>query len=178
MGTQDMGKEYTLYQHLLDLKKSNRMARCGHVFSTNNQSYLYDTGTGKVLRLNDISYAFFDALLAPNNSVATVEKVVDHMTESTFKEIMSTIDAEHLMARPKLVKMVPASAESIDSQKLHQLILANIAFILKAMTGIVILAIAICPGKQRKKPWILPLNILVMTSQFRFMAGNLLSTWI
>lgn len=123
MGTQDMGKEYTLYQHLLDLKKSNRMARCGHVFSTNNQSYLYDTGTGKVLRLNDISYAFFDALLAPNNSVATVEKVVDHMTESTFKEIMSTIDAEHLMARPKLVKMVPASAESIDSQKLHQLIL-------------------------------------------------------
>ncbi|MBT2291987.1 radical SAM protein [Paenibacillus albidus] len=55
-------QQHVEIQRLLTLKRDHELKRMGKMFATNNNKYFYDTGTGKVLLLDQDSYEIMDAL--------------------------------------------------------------------------------------------------------------------
>lgn len=94
-------------EKLCELKRSGEYRRLGKLFYTSQSSYLYDTGTGKVIKLDDDAKRCMEGLFD------------DHTSESEFVNILaetSGIDAicafiqkEHLLCNPKVTNFVDIS---------------------------------------------------------------------
>lgn len=54
---------------LIELKKRNEIQRLGTIFKTEKNSYFYDTGTGKVIKLDNISETIINELFYSNINI-------------------------------------------------------------------------------------------------------------
>lgn len=87
------GKEY-----LVALKRDGKMGRQGVTFSTSNNFYLYDSGTGNVAFLDEESRPIITALFDEKIDVQTFEDMLS--CEETVNSIVGFLQEENLLMRP------------------------------------------------------------------------------
>lgn len=114
-----------IVQRLCALKASHSVYREGVLFSTKRNNYYYDTGTGKVLRLDDDTFYVFSALFDPSSDSDTFLKTFTKVGKNVVDCFLTTIRDERLMQRPVLANMGESIRKGIlsENQKLQQIIL-------------------------------------------------------
>lgn len=100
----EMGKTDTAIERLLKLKTGGEAARFGMHFHTTSSGYWYDTGTGKVVRLDADSERIVSALFDEKVSAAAFEKVLE--STPTLDDISRVIEQENLFAAPKVTDFI------------------------------------------------------------------------
>lgn len=92
-------------QRLYDMKTTQSALREGVLFSTKRNNYYYDTGTGKVIVLDDDTSYIFRVLFDPTLSAETFLISLTKVDPNAVKNLLQTIDAERLFQRPPLLSM-------------------------------------------------------------------------
>lgn len=112
-------------QRLYDMKTTQSALREGVLFSTKRNNYYYDTGTGKVIVLDDDTSYIFRVLFDPTLSAETFLISLTKVDPNAVKNLLQTIDAERLFQRPPLLSMGKEIAEGVTDteQKVEQIIL-------------------------------------------------------
>ena len=112
-------------QRLYDMKTTQSALREGVLFSTKRNNYYYDTGTGKVIVLDDDTSYIFRVLFDPALSAETFLISLTKVDPNAVKNLLQTIDAERLFQRPPLLSMGKEIAAGVTDteQKVEQIIL-------------------------------------------------------
>jgi uncharacterized protein len=116
------------FERLLQLKRTNKIFRMGKLFNTDLRNYYYDTGTGKVLELDDDSYKIMNVLFNAENLI-NVEDLMQkyRISVSAAQEFSDTVISEHLFGAPELDKLYTyqhyEGLEDQINQELTQIIL-------------------------------------------------------
>ena len=112
-------------QRLYDMKTTQSALREGVLFSTKRNNYYYDTGTGKVIVLDDDTSYIFRVLFDPTLSAETFLISLTKVDPNAVKNLLQTIDAERLFQRPPLLSMGKEIAAGVTDteQKVEQIIL-------------------------------------------------------
>ena len=100
----EMGKSDTAIERLLKLKAGGEAARFGLHFHTTSSGYWYDTGTGKVVRLDADSERIVSALFDEKVSAAAFENVLQ--STPTLDDISRVIEQENLFAAPVVTDFI------------------------------------------------------------------------
>ena len=107
------------YQEIISNLKGNQyFGRFGKTFSTNNAKYFYDTGTGKVLQVNDDVHKLLSYLLEHDgefDDINTLKMSRDEF-EKAFSEILSSIESENILSIPEYSGMIGYSRETLDKE--------------------------------------------------------------
>ena len=82
----------------LQLKENNEILRMGIPFSTRKKDYFYDTGTGKVVELNQKESDIFKSLFNHNDDIDKTKKTIDSYINQ--EELADTIINENLLSNP------------------------------------------------------------------------------
>lgn len=107
---------------LLNLKSTNEYLRMGKIFYTTQATYFYDTGTGKVIKLDANSKKLFETLYDESLSTLGLKEIINSIEDLT--EITQFIKAEHLLSNPLATEFITAKAKvSSDTFKCGQLII-------------------------------------------------------
>ncbi|KFM94994.1 radical SAM/SPASM domain-containing protein [Paenibacillus macerans] len=121
--------ESQLLNNLFDKKEHGDIYRLGKLFSTESSNYFYDTGTGKVLLLDDEIYKIMDCLFDRNNS-ETYESFINQsvsISSKSIQEFIQVVMEENLLQAPKLNKLYTynhyENLENMVDNNLSQLIL-------------------------------------------------------
>ena len=91
-------------ERLISIKKSGEVERFGMHFHTTSSGYWYDTGTGKVVRLDADSERIVSALFEEKVSPAAFEKVLK--STPTIDDISRVIEKENLFAAPEVTDFI------------------------------------------------------------------------
>ena len=158
-------------QRLYDMKTTQSALREGVLFSTKRNNYYYDTGTGKVIVLDDDTSYIFRVLFDPTLSAETFLISLTKVDPNAVKNLLQTIDAERLFQRPPLLSMGKEIAAGVTDteQKVEQISAANTASTQRISQGTVILGIGGCRQK-------LPLRQLIGRWKTAALNWQLLST--
>lgn len=107
------------------MKTTQSALREGVLFSTKRNNYYYDTGTGKVIVLDDDTSYIFRVLFDPTLSAETFLISLTKVDPNAVKNLLQTIDAERLFQRPPLLSMGKEIAAGVTDteQKVEQIIL-------------------------------------------------------
>lgn len=89
-------------EELYDLKRTKQFRRMGKLFYTSQSTYLYDTGTGKVVKLDQNSKKLFEALFSEETNDAEFLSILNGI--DTQKEVLAFIDKEHLLCNPPVIE--------------------------------------------------------------------------
>ena len=100
----EMGKTNTAIERLLKLKTGGEAARFGMHFHTTSSGYWYDTGTGKVVRLDADSERILSALFDEKVTAAAFENVLE--STPTLDDISRVIEQENLFAAPEVTDFI------------------------------------------------------------------------
>lgn len=96
--------------------QNGRPARLGKLFKTDNNYYLYDTGTGKVLRLKLNVYTFLKCLLEENNLTELYNISLSKSDlEDAVNEIKNGIKEENVLQAKKLETLVGKATFDLDN---------------------------------------------------------------
>lgn len=115
-------KAYNGKDYLIALKKSGEFKRQGITFSTPNNSYIYDTGTGKVAMLDASSAPIITALFDEEVDIREFENLLS--SEETVKSITTFLQKEHMLMRPERTEFYDLSQYfSDDGLECQQLII-------------------------------------------------------
>lgn len=107
---------------LLELKESGDLARQGIVFRTAENKYLYDTGTGKVVLLDETSAPIINALLDTSIDLPSFSSLL--VSDETANSIADFFQAEHLLCAPQITHFVdPRLLMSENNLQCEQLII-------------------------------------------------------
>lgn len=69
-------ENFTIIDSLLTLKNNGEIGRIGKAFSTKNKNYFYDTGTGKVLELDEVAAKIVNTIFS-DNTIKTKEDLLN-----------------------------------------------------------------------------------------------------
>lgn len=92
-------------ERLVALKKSKEILRMGKIFYTAQSAYLYDTGTGKVVMLDEESRKLLEALF--NEEVSTDEFCAIRNSIESIDRIEEFLESENLLCNPKVTDFLP-----------------------------------------------------------------------
>lgn len=107
---------------LIGLKESGDMHRQGITFHTSMNSYLYDTGTGKVVLLDEITAPIIDALMNKDVTSSEFADLLDN--EELADKIAMFLTEEHLLCNPPITHFVDYSPfMSEENMQCEQLII-------------------------------------------------------
>lgn len=107
---------------ILKLKETGEIQRMGILFSTERKDYLYDTGTGKVIELEDEEKKIFDALFDAKKSLKQTEEMI--INSDKQEQILAFICSEHLLDNPVLKQFVQLDdCYEEETLKIKQLII-------------------------------------------------------
>lgn len=87
---------------IVDLKKSGEINRNGAVFCTENNNYFYDSGTGKVARLDDVAYDILISLFDNTRSVEELNTTFEISPENEVRQFLSVCIQQNLLRMPVL----------------------------------------------------------------------------
>lgn len=93
---------------LCELKESKEYRRLGRLFYTTKSAYFYDTGTGKVVMLDEDSQKLLECLFDRNISNEQFRAELKSIND--VDSICSFIDREHLLSNPPVTRFVDLSA--------------------------------------------------------------------
>lgn len=112
---------YSVKKRLIRLKESNDIYRQGTLFKTENTTYYYDTGTGKVVMLDDQGAQLFEALFDKMIGTEKFSRIID---AQNMDDVFNIIDAENLLANPEVTHFVDIrDSLSEENLKCEQLII-------------------------------------------------------
>lgn len=112
---------------ILEMVNNKEIMRMGKLFSTNNNNYFYDTGTGKVICLDDESY-YIMSLWFSGDSYDLNEFIANpYINESSLYEILNVCIKENLLCAMRPTNLYsPYHSEILENvidNHLEQLIL-------------------------------------------------------
>lgn len=112
---------------IAELKRNNQVSRLGVLFDTELNNYLYDSGTGKVLQLDDVAYEILKCLFDLNSSAEMFYETLTKYTDIEIENFVKSIIDEHLLSCPKMEKLYTANhyehLEENVNNELRQVIL-------------------------------------------------------
>ena len=108
-------KKISLESLVSEIEKNGRIGRLGKVFKTEKNYYFYDTGTGKVAKLNSNVYIVLKSLLEgmPVEDIKNLQLSKSEF-EDAISEIKSAMENEHILQAPPLKTLTEACAR-LDS---------------------------------------------------------------
>lgn len=86
-----------LLNRLIKLKEDDDLSRIGKLFRTNSNCYFYDTGTGKVVQMEQIVYELLEKFFAGKNETLIRSEELAEFLEVSAKE--------HLFQAPKITQL-------------------------------------------------------------------------
>lgn len=92
---------------LCEMKRTGEYLRQGKLFYTSQSAYLYDTGTGKVVKLDSASQKCFESLFNPLVTEEAFRSLLNTLPDAAA--ICSFLDRENLLCNPKITKFVDLS---------------------------------------------------------------------
>lgn len=113
----------SLLNFLLKEKSNHAISRLGTLFFTENNNYYYDTGTGKVVLLEDSLFVALKKLFYDNYSIDEVHSSFSQLEPQIKDAFLQTVRHEHLFQRPHIEKMYTEDMLYISQNRLTQIIL-------------------------------------------------------
>ena len=86
-----------LLNRLIRLKEDDDLSRIGKLFRTNSNCYFYDTGTGKVVQMEQTVYELLEKFFTGKNETLIKNEELDEFLEVSAKE--------HLFQAPKITQL-------------------------------------------------------------------------
>ena len=86
-----------LLNRLIRLKEDDDLSRIGKLFRTNSNCYFYDTGTGKVVQMEQTVYELLEKFFTGKNETLVKNEELDEFLEVSAKE--------HLFQAPKITQL-------------------------------------------------------------------------
>lgn len=99
-------------KRLCELKRSKEYIRLGKLFYTSQSTYLYDTGTGKVVKLDPEGKKLMEALFDEQISVEAFEGILDSLHE--LETMCSFLEREHLLCNPPVTEFVQLNQRTFE----------------------------------------------------------------
>lgn len=97
---------------LYDLKKMDDLKRQGITFKTSKSSYLFDTGTGKVVKLDDKSSVIINALFDDSISKNDYQKIINCESAAYVVEFL---EKENLLCNPNVKHFISLEEHAKES---------------------------------------------------------------
>jgi len=114
--------ENNIVDKLVELKMNQEIKRMGKIFSTSQSKYFYDTGTGKVINLDESSQKVLTALFDENVAPEKFKELWNSI--ENIDEIREFITAEHILCNPPVTSFLPLEKQvAEDNLKCEQLII-------------------------------------------------------
>lgn len=95
-------------EKLRELKNGKEYRRMGKLFYTTQSSYLYDAGTGKVVKLDPDSKKLMEALF--NENVSDKQFQDELLSIHNIEDICTFLDKENLLCNPPITHFVDLSS--------------------------------------------------------------------
>lgn len=95
-------------EKLCELKRTGTYRRLGKLFYTSRSAYLYDTGTGKVIRLEPEAQKCMECLFDDHKSEQDLRDVLS--TLPTIETICAFLQKENLLCNPEITGFVDLSS--------------------------------------------------------------------
>lgn len=116
---EEMKKEYT---RILNIKRNDYIERYGIIFNSDFQNHFYDTGTGKVVNLDDKEYEVIRALLSQGKDTAKFEEAFEKLSEEQQNLFLETCINENLLKAEQVTDMLLFTKDtSLKEQLEHHL---------------------------------------------------------
>ena len=108
-------KKISLESLVSEIEKNGRIGRLGKVFKTEKNYYFYDTGTGKVAKLNSNVYIVLKSLLEgmPVEDIKNLQLSKSEF-EDAISEIKSAMENEHILQAPPLKTLTGDAVTELD----------------------------------------------------------------
>ncbi|MFZ2540063.1 MAG: radical SAM protein [Oscillospiraceae bacterium] len=121
-------EQQTELKRILNLKDIKQIERMGKLFTTEFNNYFYDTGTGKVILIDDEIYNIMYVLFNNKISADKSENIFKSDSISgTLSEFLTVVLSEHLLNSPSMDKLYTynhyENLENSINHDLHQIIL-------------------------------------------------------
>ena len=91
-------------ERLCELKKTGEYRRLGHLFYTSRSAFLYDTGTGKVIKLDEDAQKFMECLFDEKTTEQELRGLINN--SSDIGSICEFIQKENLLCNPEVTNFV------------------------------------------------------------------------
>lgn len=125
----DISNNLDVIKYLFNLKKTNEIQRLGKLFNTELNNYFYDTGTGKVILLDDGTFMILNTLFneEDKSSFENFEASLNENKQKSIDELVDIIKSENLLQAIKMKKLYSfnhfENLENVVNHGLHQIIL-------------------------------------------------------
>lgn len=111
----------------MKIKANGQIARQGVLFDTELNNYFYDSGTGKVLQLDQVSYALLQNLFDLTQNSETFIDLIKQCHENDVNNFFEMVNAECLLQCPDLIRLYTynhfENLENYVNSQLGQIIL-------------------------------------------------------
>ncbi|MGL5714692.1 MAG: radical SAM protein [Paraclostridium sp.] len=106
-------RDYKIY--IEKIKGDNTFYRLGKIFSTLDQKYFYDTGTGKVFNIEEHLYNVLDCMFENENFDSILELDLDEESLlSALKELTDAIANENILQAPPVTKFTGPHSYNLE----------------------------------------------------------------
>lgn len=113
------------YKRIEEITEKDNIKRYGKLFNTNFNNYFYDTGTGKVVQLDDEDYELFSALFDRDGKY--FKEAFSKTTGEKQQEFLKICLEENLLRakKPENLELIPenTSLEKLINNQVQQLVL-------------------------------------------------------
>ena len=99
-------------EKLCELKRTGEYRRLGKLFYTSHSAYLYDTGTGKVIKLDTDAQKCMECLFSENTNEQDFVEVL--RSSQSVQAICDFIEKEHLLCNPEVTSFIDLSNQYSD----------------------------------------------------------------
>lgn len=112
--------EYTELKRLIDLKNKSEINRLGHPFFEDEFYYFYDTGTGKVLEMDKISWDVINLLFDVDKEIRDIQDILNYTScdLTCLQELDEVIKTENLFKALKPVELCTVVQKKLIDDKL------------------------------------------------------------
>lgn len=117
-----MKEAYKGLERIFELKRQKRLNAVGKLFSTENNSYFYDTGTSKVILLDDFTITLLNRIYDDNSCYSLDELCASFEcnVQNLLFEWNEIVEKEKLFAASKLISLKTEGYESYVKNELNQ----------------------------------------------------------
>lgn len=104
------------FERIKGIKKNDYIQRFGKLFDTNFSNYFYDTGTGKVVQLDDEEHELLSALFEPGNDAGSFSAIFGLMEKEKQEAFLKTCLKENLLRARKVedLKLLVGDSDLMD----------------------------------------------------------------
>lgn len=108
--------EFNVVNRLLNEKEKGTICRLGTLFFTDHKKYFYDTGTGKVLELDDDGYKILNYIFYTSDKSLTIEQLNDLFSKEKIQTFNDDAEKNNIFMAYELKKFSGNHIENISDK--------------------------------------------------------------